>query len=156
MNPAGLADEYVQSTDRKVVDVMTDKVVTETPETPLADVVRLMERHHIKRVPVVEDGKAVGIITRADLLHAIGTLADELPPSSAEDAHIRDQLLAELKIQPWMPVGEIDVTVRNGVVQFIGTITHEKQRRALRVAAENIPGVMKVEDDLTYPESGWD
>jgi osmotically-inducible protein OsmY len=56
-----------------------------------------------------------------------------------------------------MPVGEIDVTVRNGVVQFIGTITHEKQRQALRVAAENISGVKKVEDDLTYPEpvSGW-
>ena len=78
---------------------MTNKVVTATPETPLAVVVRLMERHHIKRVPIVEDGKAVGIITRANLLRAIGSLANELPPSSAEDAHIREQLLAELKIQ---------------------------------------------------------
>ena len=75
-------------------------MVTATPETPLADVVRLMERHHIKRVPVAEDGKPVGIITRANLLHTIGSLANELPSSSAEDAHIREQLLAELKIQP--------------------------------------------------------
>jgi osmotically-inducible protein OsmY len=62
---------------------------------------------------------------------------------------MREQLLAELKTQPWTPVSAIDVTVRNGVVQLLGTITDERQRQALRVAAENIPGARKVEDYLT-------
>jgi CBS domain-containing protein len=146
VGPGRLADEYVQFSGRKVRDVMTHDVRTVTVEAPLEEVVRLMERHHIKRVPVVEGGKIVGIVTRANLLHAMASFVHEVAPSSVEDTAIREQLLAELKAQPWALVGAIDVAVRNGVVQFSGTVTEERQRQALRVAAENIPGVKKVED----------
>jgi CBS domain-containing protein len=156
MGPGRLADEYVRFAGRKIGDVITHDLRTAAPSTPLLDIVRLMERHHIKRVPVVEGDKVVGIITRANLLHAVASFGDELR-SSAGDTHIREQLLAELKTQPWTPVSAIDVTVRNGVVQLLGTITDERRRQALRVAAENIPGVRKVEDYLTWvdPVSGF-
>ena len=109
-----------------------------------------MERHHIKRVPVVERGKIVGIVTRANLLHAMASFVHEVAPPSADDKAIREKILDELKTQPWTSVIAIDPTVRNGVVQLSGTITDERQRQALRVAAENVPGVKKVEECLTW------
>ena len=147
LGPGRLADEYVQFSGRKVRDVMTHEVRTVSLEAPLEDVVRLMERHNIKRVPVLEGGKIVGIVTRANLLHAMASFVHEIAPLSAEDTATREQLLVELKAQPWK-IGSIDVTVRNGVVRLSGTIIDERQRQALRVAAENIPGVKKVEDNI--------
>jgi CBS domain-containing protein len=157
LGPGRLADEYVNFSGRKVRNIMTDEVRTVTQDAPLEDVVRLMERHHVKRVPVVEAGKIVGIVTRANLLHAMASFVHEIAPASAEDTAIREQLVAELKRQPWMPVSRIDVTVRNGVVQLSGTIIDERQRQALRVLAENIPGVKKVEDYIVWidPVSGF-
>lgn len=116
-----------------------------------------MERHHIKRVPVVERGKIVGIVTRANLLHAMASFVHEVAPPSADDKAIREKILDELKTQPWTSVIAIDLAVRNGVVQLSGTITDERQRQALRVAAENVPGVKKVEEYLTWvdPISGF-
>ena len=157
LGPGRLADEYVNFSGRKVRDIMTDEVRTVTQDAPLEEVVRLMERHHVKRVPVVEAGKIVGIVTRANLLHAMASFVHEIAPVSPEDTAIREQLVAELKKQPWAPVSRIDVTVRNGVVQLSGTITDERQRQALRVVAENIPGVKKVEDYIVWidPVSGF-
>jgi CBS-domain-containing membrane protein len=152
MGPGRLSDEYVRLSGRKVSDVMTHEVQTVRPDTPLEGAVRLMERHNIKRVLVVDNGKVVGIVTRANLLHAIASVAHEIAPLSAEDAAIRERLLAELKAQPWAPVAAVDVTVRNGVVQLSGVITDERQRQALRVAAENIPGVKNVEDHVVWIE----
>jgi CBS domain-containing protein len=152
MGPGRLADEYVRLSGRKVGDVMTHEVRTVPPDAPLEQVVRLMERHNIKRVPVVDDGKVVGIVTRANLLHAVASFADEIAPLSAADAAIRDRLLAALRDQPWAPATAIDVTVRNGVVALSGIITDERQRQALRVAAENIPGVKLVEDNVVWVE----
>jgi CBS domain-containing protein len=111
-----------------------------------------MERRHIKRVVVASGGKVVGILTRANLLHAMASFAHEIAPLSAADSGIRERLLAELKNQPWAPLTAVDITVRNGVVQLSGIITDERQRQALRVAAENIPGVKKVEDNVVWVE----
>jgi CBS domain-containing protein len=157
LGPGRLADEYVHMSSRKVRDVMTDKVQTVTQDASLEDVVRLMEQHHIKRVPVVEGGKVVGIVTRSNLLHAMASFVSEIAPSSADDASIRTKLIAELEKQPWAPPTRIDITVRNGAVQLSGTVTDERQRQALRVAAENIPGVKKVEDYIVWvdPVSGF-
>jgi CBS-domain-containing membrane protein len=89
---------------------MTHDVQTATPETPLSEVVRIMERPHIKRLPVIEDGKMVGIVTRANLLHAMASFVDEVAAPHPEDTAIREQLLAELATQPWAPVATIDVS----------------------------------------------
>lgn len=152
MGPGRLADEYVRLSGRKVGDVMTHEVQTVPPDAPLEQAIRLMERRNIKRVLVVDGGKVVGIVTRANLLHAMASFAHEIAPLSAADAAIRERLLAELKVQPWAPVTAVDVTVRNGVVQLSGVILEERQRQALRVAAENIPGVKNVEDNLVWVE----
>lgn len=152
MGPGRLADEYVRLEGRKVSDVMTHEVHTVPPDAPLEQVVGLMERHNIKRVPVIDNGKMVGIITRANLLHAVAGVAHEIASLSPGDAAIRDQVLAAFKDQPWAPVTAIDVTVRNGVVRLSGVITDERQRQALRVAAENIPGVKAIEDNVVSVE----
>ncbi len=152
MGPGRLADEYVRLSGRKVRDVMTHEVQTVPPEAPLEQVARLMERHNIKRLPVVNNGKVVGIVTRANLLHAVASFADEIAPLARADVAIRDRILAALKDQPWAPVTAIDVTVRNGVVRLAGVITDERQRQALRIAAENIPGVKHVEDNIVWVE----
>jgi predicted transcriptional regulator len=152
MGPGRLSEEYVRLSGRKVSDVMTHEVRTVAPDAPLEAAIHLMERHNIKRVVVVDKGKVVGIVTRANLLHAVASFAHEIAPLTAEDTAIRERLLAELKAQPWGPVTPIDVTVRNGVVRLSGIITEERQRQALRVAAENIPGVKNVEDNVVWVE----
>ena len=151
-----LATEYVQTTGRKVNDVMTVEVRTVTEDAPLDEIVHLMERHQIKRVLVVRDRKLVGIVTRANLLHALASVAAETKPGPASDTSIRERLYAELKSQRWAPVGLINVVVRNGVVHLSGALLDERQRGAIRVAAERIPGVKAIEDHLVWvdPVSG--
>jgi len=152
LGPGRLANEYVHTHGRKVGEVMTDKPVTCTEDTPLEDVVTLMEKNRIKRVPVVRDNKLVGILSRANLLWALASLSGEAKPASNDDAAIRDRLVAELQKQKWTPAGMIDPVVRNGVVDLWGTILDERERQAIIVAAENTPGVKRVNDHLIWVE----
>ena len=156
IGPGRLADEYSRSSGRSVSDVMTRDVHAVNGDASLEEIVRVMERHRVKRVPVVQEGKIVGIVTRANLLHALAGIADEIAPSSAGDTAIREQIFAELKRQTWAPIALIDVTVRKGVVALSGTLTDERQRQALRILAKNVPGVKEVQDDLVWfePETG--
>src|SRR5579883_2691365 len=149
-----LADEYVRARGRKVADVMTHHPVTATEDTPLEEVVRQMERHRIKRLPIIRDGALVGIITRANIMHALVSLETQPTPAS-DDAGIRQQILDEYAKQSWAPM--INVLVRNGVVELWGAITDERERVALKVAAENVPGVKMVHDHLVWiePNSGF-
>jgi len=150
LGPGRLASEYVQTSGQKVRQVMTSEAKTITPETPLEDVVGLMERHRVKRLPVVEDGKLVGIVSRADLLHALGSVARELKPVAGDDATIREQIMAECAKHRWAP--HINVVVRDGVVSLWGVITDDRKRDAFIVAAENVPGVKGVHDHLAWIE----
>ena len=156
LGPGRLAEDYARASGRKVGEVMTLDVYTVAEDAPLEQVVHLMERHRIKRLPVVRDGKVTGIITRANLMRAVASLALAQHPVAAGDATIREQLIAELKKQSWAPVGLIDVVVKDGVVKLSGALTDERERQAIRIAAENIPGVKKVEDHLVWiePNSG--
>jgi len=133
-----------------VREVMTADPVSVVEETPLEDVVTLMEKRRIKRVPVVRGVKVVGIVSRANLLHALARLSGEAQPTSADDKVIRQSLLAELDHEKWAPVGAIEIIVRNGVVDLWGSITDERERQALIVAAENVPGVKAVKDHLAW------
>jgi CBS domain-containing protein len=150
MGPGRLADEYTRSHGRKIQDIMTPDPLTVTEETSLDEVVRTMEKRRIKRLPVVCGNKVVGIVSRANLIHALAGIARELMPTTATDEAIRAQLLTQLAKEPWAPVALIDVTVRNGVVELWGTITEERQRQALAAAAENVPGVKAVRDHLCW------
>jgi CBS domain-containing protein len=152
LGPGRLADEYVHSHGRKVEEVMTPDVITVSADTPLPEVVRTMERRRIKRVPVVSDGKIVGIISRANLVQALARLADEAPESHRDDEAIRTRILADLDKEPWAPGFSVNVIVRNGVAEFWGTIFDEREREAVRVVAENVPGIIGVRDHMLLVE----
>jgi CBS domain-containing protein len=151
--PGRLAEEYAHANARRVGEVMTTDVVAVTPEEPLAEVVRLMERHHIKRLPVIENGRLVGIVSRANLVQA---LLDNLPKPAGKaavgDAEIRERILAEIAKQPWGPRASVDVRVAAGIVELYGSITDERERTALQILAENAPGVKAVQDHLVWVE----
>jgi len=149
------ASDYVRTHTRRVSEIMTPDVVSIVEDTPLTEVVRLMERHRIKRVPVLGDGELIGIVSRADLLRALRRLLVAEPKTAASDETIRLHVLAELVRAPWAPHG-LAVDVANGVVTLDGVILNEKMRNALRVAAENVPGVKAVVDRIIWvePHSG--
>lgn len=146
-----IADEYVRTHGRRVADVMTADVIT-VPETALLeDVVSGMERHHVRRLPVVDSTQhLVGVVSRTDLLRA---LIDSLPVAicpPADDAALRDHVMAELNRQQWASDGRVTVSVTSGTVTLGGIVFDLRERDALRVAAENIPGVQRVEDHLDF------
>ncbi len=152
IGPGRLATEYVRAAGRKVSEIMTVDPHTVTEEVPLEEIVQTMERYRIKRLPVTRGRQVVGIVSRANLMHALASLAREVKPPPSGDAAIREQVLAELGKQSWVPLALINVIVRNGVVELWGTIMDERERQALVVAAENVPGVKSVKDHLVWVE----
>lgn len=145
------AEDYVRDHGRKVSEVMMPTPLTVSEETPVADIVALMERNHIKRVPVVRDGKLVGIVSRSNLLQAVASLARDVPDPTADDDHIRRRVMEEIEKHDWCPIG-LSVIVRDGIVHLSGTITDERSRQAAIVAAENVQGVVKVHDHLCWTD----
>ena len=145
------AREFTKSHALRAGDVMTEQVIHVSEETPLADVVGLMEKHNIKRLPVLTDGELVGIVSRADLLRALAARqADPMPPPAESDATIRAAMNDVLKNEEWAMSAMVNVIVSEGVVHLWGVIDSRDQRQALRVAAENIPGVTAVEEHLSF------
>jgi CBS domain-containing protein len=144
-----LAGDYIKSHGGSVSDLMTRDVISVTDTTPVADIAALLETNRIKRVPVLRDGKLVGIVSRANLVRALAMTINE-PSANAEtdDRKIRDKLLAELKAQKWAEVSPANITVKDGVVHLWSSYYSEQEKRALVVAAENIPGVRRVEDHM--------
>jgi CBS domain-containing protein len=152
VGPGQLAEEYVRTHGRRVGEVMTPDPFTIAEDTRLEDVVDSMERRHIKRVPVVREGRVVGIVSRADLLHALARLVRTLSASSRTDEDIRQHIVSALAAEAWVPKSFIEVQVRDGVVELEGRILDERERQALRVVVENIPGVKAVKDHLVWIE----
>ena len=129
---------------------MTKSVVTATPDTPLHEIAVLLERHFIKRVPIVSDGQLVGIVSRANLIQAVASVPEGLQIAISDET-IRDKLLKHLKTQSWAHTRQLNVTVNRGVVDIWGITYSEEERDALRVAAENAPGVRVVNLRLYIP-----
>jgi CBS domain-containing protein len=152
MGPGRIAAEYTHTHGSKVSEVMTPEVHTVGEDTPLEDIVELMECRRIKRVPVVRGSSAVGIVTRSNLMHAMVSLARTEPKAAKGDAAIREKLLTEMQKEQWAPTAMTNVVVRDGVVELWGVIIDERQRQALKVAAENIPGVKAVKDHMVWVE----
>lgn len=154
VGPGRLGEEYAHAAGRRVGEVMTRDVYTVSEDTPVSKVVNLMDLHHIKRLPVTRGRRLVGMITRTNLMRAVAKAIPDAPVNQS-DVAIREQLLAELKGKPWAPLS-IDPIVTDGKVRLIGSITDERQADALIVAAENIPGVKSVEDELVWidPSTG--
>jgi CBS domain-containing protein len=151
VGPGKLAEEYVHASGRKIEEVMTRDPYTVSETVSLETLVDLMERHHIKRLPVMRDGKMVGIVSRANLMREMAhQLRPDMQASAGPDWWIRREIISALGKQDWAPDVTIDVT--NGVVQLSGVILNEKERQAIIVVAENVPGVKEVHDHLVWVE----
>jgi CBS-domain-containing membrane protein len=152
--PGRLAEDYSRANARNVGEVMSAEVVAVAPRDSLAEVVRLMERHHIKRLPVIESGRLAGIVSRANLVRALLHNLAEPPVGKApgSDAEIRERIMAEIGKQPWGPRASVDVRVAAGIVELYGSITDERERTALQILAENTAGVKAVRDHLVWVE----
>jgi CBS domain-containing protein len=143
-----LAAEYIKSHAKRVADIMTRDVCSVEESATLGEIANLLETKHIKRVPVVHDGKIVGVVSRADLLKVLVSGGAETAHEE-QDRTIRTQLLAELREQKWADA-EGRVVVSDGIVHLWGIVGSENERRALRIAAENTPGVRGVEDHTEF------
>ena len=150
--PGALAGDYVRSHGRRVDEVMTKVVLTVGEDAGLGDIVALMEKHRVKRLPVMRGERLVGIVSRANLLHALAAIAGEIGPAPQSDEAIRNRVIAELDRQTWAPRHLIDVIVRNGGVELWGSVFNSRQRDAARVAAETVGGVTSVKSHLIWIE----
>ena len=148
-----LAHEFVKSHARKAADVMTYPVVSVTPDTPLGDIASLLEKHRIKRVPVVNNGKIAGIVSRANLVQALVSLSHaKTSDASVDDLTLHSNILKQLRSKPWVDSSTISVVVNNGAVELWGIVDSETEKNAIRVAVEVTPGVRQVSNKLVIEQ----
>ena len=143
-----LAEEFAKSHGKKVGEVMTDGVISVNEETPLSEIATLFERKRIKRVPVVEDGKLVGIVSRSNLVQALASVVGRIDEHDETDRQIRLDLLSRLQEQSWTDFGSRNITVSDGLVHLWGLVGSEAERKALLALAESMPGVSGVADEM--------
>jgi CBS-domain-containing membrane protein len=151
------ANEYIKSHSRKVADVMTRDVITAKPDTPLGDIAALLERNRIKRVPIVEGSKIVGLVSRANILQALASAAKKLPSlASPGDNELRKKVVSRMASEAWRPT-MLTVTVQDGTVDLWGLVHSVEQKKAAQLAAETTPGVRAVVNNIIVQRvgSGW-
>jgi CBS domain-containing protein len=122
-------------------------VVTVTADTPLREIVGLLEKHGIKRVPVVDKGKLIGIVSWADLVQAL-MRAQQAPQPQAEAAPSQGDAVARLRSEPWWP-SNVNVVIDNGAIELWGIVESQAQKDAIRVALGTIPGVRMISDNTS-------
>jgi CBS domain-containing protein len=145
-----LAREFLKSHAVKASDVMTRRVISAGPDTQLGELASLLEKHRVKRVPIVKDGKLLGIVSRANLLQGLASLRGEVKPEvSVDDATVRERVLTALNKESWAIGSQINVIVRNGTVELWGIVGSPAEKDAIRVATELTPGVRAVNDHMT-------
>lgn len=145
---ASSARDFVAAQTRRVADVMTKEVVTADEDTTLAELVDLMERHNVKRIPIVRGSAVVGIVSRADLLRALLSREPDRPVLQPTDRALRENVVDALENRPWTSRWPVNVYTNDGVVHLWGFVEGNEVRDAYRVAAENVPGVRRVRNHL--------
>lgn len=143
-----LAEEFAKSHGKKVSELMTEDVVTASEDDSLADLATLLERHRIKRIPIVKDGKLVGIVSRSNLIQALASHAASPDLEMDENRTIREELLSRLGDQKWTDFGNRNIIVNEGTVHLWGLVGSDEERKALVALAEGVPGVAKVSDEM--------
>lgn len=156
--PFELASEYYKTHGQQASDVMTKNVIVIDEETPVGEIAQVLEEKHIKRVPVVRDGRLVGIVSRANLLRGLAT-AKHVPLSevSKGDQLVQQDVMAALRKEPWADLSFVNSTVEEGVVHLWGLSETPEQRKAYEVAASAVSGVKSVQNHLSHakPEFYW-
>lgn len=146
--PDTVANEFVKSHALKVADVMTRNVISVAPDTPLRDIATTLEDHRIKRVPVLRNGHLVGIVSRANLVQVLASCLPDITWPETDDRKLREAVLQNLRKQPGH-IALVNAFAEEGVVSLWGLVPNEDERTAVRLAAEETPGVIAVKDNLT-------
>ena len=144
-----LAKKYIKVHARRVKDVMTSTVITAKPTTPLRDIAALLEKNHIKRVPIIAKRKVVGIVSRANLIQALASLRAGSEQSTISDSMIRKKVIRQFKSEKWSKDSLLNVIVQDGTVKLWGIVVSEAEKEAARVAAELVEGVKAIENNVT-------
>jgi CBS-domain-containing membrane protein len=142
-----IATDFVRAHARKVGDIMTPNPATVAEDTPLEQVVQVMEANNVKRLPVTNGDRLVGIVTYTDFVQTLAALAHDIPRPTVGDDMIRDQVMAAIDKAALHPC-RFTVAVRGGVVHLNGVVSNEKMRQTAIIAAESVPGVTTVHDHL--------
>ena len=143
-----LAADFAKSHGKKVDEIMTSGAISVSEDTPLSEIAALFERKRIKRVPVVKDGKLVGIVSRSNLIQALASVVGRMDHHDETDRQIRLELMSRLQQQSWTDFGSRNVTVSDGVVHLWGLVGSQTEHKALLALAETVPGVSRVADEM--------
>ncbi len=143
-----MARDFVKSHGMRARDVMTRFIVSVGTTTPLAEVAEILDTHRIRQVPVLDGGRLVGMISRADLVRKLAEATAAGQGAGVQSGQLQKAIWDQIKAQPWLKAAYINVTVTDGVVELYGAVDSEDQRRALRVLVEGIPGVRRVNDQV--------
>ena len=145
-----LAVEYLKERSVRVRDVMSAPAITVDHAAPLTEVAELLGRKHVRRLPVLRDGKLVGVVSRANLVRALASCAPAQIDAQPSDEHIRLAIMKELDGHRWALAAD-SLLVTEGVAHCWGVVRSDEERRAILAAAERVPGVKAVKDHLEYP-----
>jgi CBS domain-containing protein len=144
-----LAREYAKAHGLKAHDIMSRYVISVRDDSELRDVADILDNNRIKRVPVVQEGRLVGIITRGDLVRALSQVQISKAPKNIDNAALHKTLHDRIRTQPWVNDSYINLTVNDGVVELWGFVVSTDQHSALRTLVEETEGVSRVEDKLS-------
>ena len=142
------AREYIKSHGLKAQDVMTRFIVSVSKTANLSEVAEVLDTHRIRQVPVMDDGKLVGMISRADLVRKLAEVSIAAPTTRPQNGALQKAIWDQVKAQPWLKSAYVNLAVKNGVVELWGAVDSNEQRRALRILVEGVNGVQKVEDNV--------
>jgi CBS domain-containing protein len=143
-----LALDYAKSHGRKVAELMSVDVISADEDKSLSGLANILEKNRIKRVPILKDGKLVGIVSRSNLIQALASAPSQPENDQLADRGIRSAILARLAEQSWTDFGERNIVVTNGVVNLWGLVGSPEEHKALLALAESVPGVREVSDEM--------
>jgi CBS domain-containing protein len=143
-----LANEFAHSHGMKVEEVMSKHVVSAKADAPLAEIATILERNRIKRVPIIEQGKIIGIVSRANLVQALASASSTVTKTADADRAIRLEILSRLADQSWTDFGERNIIVVDGEVHLWGLVGSPEERTALTALVERVPGVSSIKDEM--------
>lgn len=146
---ASLARDYVKSHGRTAKDVMSRPAIVVKEDTDIAEVASVLESHRIKRVPVVRDGRVVGVVSRSDIVRGLIVAAKSWGRSRRlDEKDTRKSILDEINRLSFTHGTFVNVVVDGGEVHLWGNVESADQRAAIRVIAENTRGVTQVVDNM--------
>jgi CBS domain-containing protein len=148
-DPDAKARDYVKSHGLSARDVMTRLIVSVSEDATLAEVADILDSHRIGRVPVMSDGRLVGIISRADLVRKLAEVSVAAPAPRPDNGTLQKAIWDQINAEPWLKSAFVNLAVKDGVVELWGAVDSEEQHRALKVLVESVPGVRKVVDQIT-------